>query len=76
MSTMNYTIDGENLEETWWRKNENCHFRQRKKKNESNLYKWGWERLSTKPIAFNVGVLFNDGKKIVCLWNGLKIFHT
>ena len=39
------------------------------KKNESHLDERGWERQTTKPIAYNFGVLFNDGKKIVCLQN-------
>ena len=36
-----------------------------KKKNESHLDEWDWERQTTKPIAYNFGMLFNDGKKIV-----------
>jgi len=29
--------------------------------------KENWERQTTKPIAYNFGVLFNDCKKIACL---------
>ena len=41
----------------------------KEKKNESYLD----EKVTTKPIAYNFGMLFNDGKKIAWLKNGLKI---
>ena len=45
----------------------------KKAKNESRLDEQGWERQTTTPIAYNFGMLFNDGKKIACLRNGFKI---
>ena len=47
-----------------------------KKKKKSHLDEWGWEKKTTEPIAYNFGMLFNDGKKIACLWNGFKICYT
>jgi len=44
----------------------------KKKKNQSQLDERNWERQTTKPIAYNFDVLFNDGKKIACLQNGFK----
>ena len=49
----------------------------KEKKNESHLDEWGWEwTQTTEPIAYNFGMLFNDGKKIAFLWNGFKICHA
>ena len=48
----------------------------KKEKSKSHLDKWGWERQTTKPIAYKFGMLFNDGKKIACLQNGFKISHA
>jgi len=48
----------------------------KEKKNESHLDEWGWERQATEHIAYSFGVLFNDGKKIACLWNGFKIYRS
>ena len=45
-------------------------------KAESHLDEQDWERQTAKHIAYNLGMLFNDSKKIVCLQNAFKIFHT
>ena len=70
-----HAINGENLEEIWLWKSKNYHFRQRKK-NQSHLDEQEWERQTTKPIPYNFGMLFNNGKNIACLQNGFKICHA
>jgi len=38
-----------------------------------SLDEWDWERQTTKPIAYNFDILFNDGKNIACVQNRFKI---
>ena len=45
----------------------------KKKINKSHPDEQEWERQTTKPIAYNFGMLFNDGKKNAYLRNGFKI---
>ena len=39
----------------------------KKKTNQYHLDEQDWERQTSRPIAYNFGMLFNDGKKIVFL---------
>ena len=55
----------------WQQKNGNC-----QRKNQTNLDEQEWERQTTKLIAYNFGMLLNDGKKIGFLRNGFKICRT